>query len=403
MRFVDEGGGRKSVQFALHFEHDLLNPTPVSLDFGANLDDFPLPVSVATSGTFDVDVSAVLDLGFGIDLSNLSLDNLADLFFLDPNSRVAVTALANGQNLSATVSFAGISAGLTNGIFILDSDASNTIVDDPISLGFSLNKPGGAGADNRVQIFSDELPASFQFDPPAGGLKAQFDITAPLVSGTPQLVVTVPDITAFSTLDVDLPEFDFSAIQLDLSTIIQGIDALLTLLENGLRSDLVSQLPLVGDGLSDVGAFIEEFHTNVFVPIRDALLAFDAVSKSQDQVRQFIQEQLFNFLGGPRTRCPKGSPWPTGPSCPAATCSAPARLSSTPASSAGCGSRARATWTTSSRSAARRTRTATGSAARPWTSTATGSSTRRRATRWARTSTASPASRTAWSSSRPTA
>src|SRR5262249_21501416 len=204
-----------ALRFALHFaKHP--DPIEVPLDFGANLDAFPIPVSVQTAGKVSVDVGVNLDLGFGIKLGDFS--DLSNLLFLTPDTKISASALITGQNLEAKVSFGGISAGLTKGVFILAPDASNTTVDDQIQLSFSLATPAGdVNHDGLVQF--TEIADSILFQPPVGGLKAQFDIDTGIpVTGDPRLVVTVPDITDFSTLSVTLPKFDFSGIQLDLSS-----------------------------------------------------------------------------------------------------------------------------------------------------------------------------------------
>jgi Ca2+-binding RTX toxin-like protein len=284
-----------AVRFSVHFEK---HPAPilVPLDFGANLDDFPLPVSVKTAGQVSVDVGASLDLGFGIDFSDLS--DVGNLLFLTPDTRIAASALITGQNLNATVSFGGINAGLTHGVFNLDSDASNTTVDNPVALAFSLANPAGdTNHDGRVQF--SELVHSIQFESPQGGFRAEFDIDPgiPILSGNPKLKVTLPDITDFNTLSVELPSFDLSGIQLDLSAIIAGIDQLLQVLEKGLQSDTVHHLPLIGNGLGKAGQFIGDFRDTIFTPVRDFLLAFDATTKSPDEIKHLIQRVLFDTLG----------------------------------------------------------------------------------------------------------
>src|SRR5207247_470094 len=100
-----------------------------------------------------------------------------------------------------------------HGIFVLDNDASNTTADDPVTLAFSLANPAG-DADHDGRIPFTEVVDAIQFEPPAGGFRAEFDINPgiPILTGNPTLKVTLPDLTDFNTLSVELPSFDFSGI-----------------------------------------------------------------------------------------------------------------------------------------------------------------------------------------------
>ena len=60
---------------------------------------------------------------------------------------------------------------------MLDSDASNTTIDDPIQLAFSLADPAGdANHDGRVQLA--EVVDSVQFEPPSGGFQFRIGLEA---------------------------------------------------------------------------------------------------------------------------------------------------------------------------------------------------------------------------------
>ncbi|RIK79159.1 MAG: hypothetical protein DCC68_13670 [Planctomycetota bacterium] len=94
----------------------------------------------------------------------------------------------------------------------------------------------------------------------------------------------------------------FENLDFDLTTIIAGINAFLDLLSNGLQSDLVAELPVVGEGLDTTGSFIEDYRTEVVAPLEDLLRTYPG---SLDEVATRVRDLVFDALG-PAPDAPDG-------------------------------------------------------------------------------------------------
>src|SRR5439155_26504180 len=79
------------------------------------------------------------------------------------------------------------------------------------------------------------------------------------------LSITTPDLTnIFANLD----------LLNNLGGVVNGIDTLLSLLQNALDSEVLGKrLPLVGDKLKDGARIIEDFRTNVLSHLKDEIQA----------------------------------------------------------------------------------------------------------------------------------
>ena len=104
----------------------------------------------------------------------------------------------------------------------------------------------------------------------------------------PQLVV---DDSALTDM---LANIDFN-----LCTLAEGIDALLALIETGLTSEVLSKLPVIGDGLNLTGTFIGDLRSNFVTPFKDFICDIGGTfAEVEDTVRRFIFELLGPGLPG---------------------------------------------------------------------------------------------------------
>lgn len=94
----------------------------------------------------------------------------------------------------------------------------------------------------------------------------------------------------------------FENLDFDLTTIIAGINAFLELVSDGLQSDLVAELPVVGEGLDTTGSFIDDFRAEVVDPLEELL---DTYGGSLDDLETQIRQLVFDALG-PAPDAPEG-------------------------------------------------------------------------------------------------
>ncbi len=297
VRLVDDASGQ-SLEFRLNYQ--IAAPIPnQTLDFSAATSLFGLPASVQSGGTLEVEVGAMLNLGFGVDLASLS-DPVAG-FFLTTDSDIEADLQVKAEGITLEASFGGITATLggSDSYVRLSEDPSDEDA-GPIAFRIGLDKAGGSvDSDQRVQLTGNDLTESLKVSAPMGGFEADLEVTAPLAGGSDtNLTLALTDVTDFSSFQlVNFPTFDFSDLKLDLSSILNGVDELLKLLENSLQTGGVEKIPLIGDGLNDLGMFIERFRDEFFTPLKDELTAIDENLKDEAAITTAVQDLLFKYLG----------------------------------------------------------------------------------------------------------
>src|SRR5262249_32865844 len=99
-----------------------------------------------------------------------------------------------------------------------------------------------------------------------------------------------------------LPSFDTTKVtslfgrngglgHLKLSDIISGTDKVLDLLESGMKSDIITKIPVIGDGLDLGGTFIGELRRDFVQPLGRLLNGNTA------ELQVAIQKMIFDELG----------------------------------------------------------------------------------------------------------
>src|SRR5262249_42264955 len=78
---------------------------------------------------------------------------------------------------------------------------------------------------------------------------------------------------------------------LSLDDIITGTDKVLGVIEGGLKSDLISKIPVIGDGLDLGGTFIGELRRDFLQPLKQLL------DNQADGLKVAIQKLIFDELG----------------------------------------------------------------------------------------------------------
>ncbi|MEM7311507.1 MAG: LamG-like jellyroll fold domain-containing protein, partial [Planctomycetota bacterium] len=85
---------------------------------------------------------------------------------------------------------------------------------------------------------------------------------------------------------------DLSA--LSLSQIVSGLNQFVDGLEDGLTSDVLTQLPIIGEGFDLTGSFVGRLRDSVIAPIEEAL---NATSEASEEFRRSLEERLVAALG----------------------------------------------------------------------------------------------------------
>src|SRR5262249_31634479 len=85
-------------------------------------------------------------------------------------------------------------------------------------------------------------------------------------------------------------------IPFDLTTIVHGINSFLAALQDGLTSQILSKLPIVGSSLDLAGTFIGKIRTQFVVPFQNFL---DHLDPSFSGAEHAIQQFIFKALGPP--------------------------------------------------------------------------------------------------------
>lgn len=98
-------------------------------------------------------------------------------------------------------------------------------------------------------------------------------------------------------VDADALSSMFTSLDFDLTTILQALETLLGLLEDGLTSEVMTRIPGIGDDFEAAGTFIGDVQ-DVVVEFEDVLdnLSGD-IQTAEDAVRYFLFDQLHNELG----------------------------------------------------------------------------------------------------------
>ena len=321
-------GGDLDLDFGFRFDTFtpyLLPSTQVSLsagiDSGLNLDAGIGGITGTLSGNLDLgrivpDVEIPAN-STAFELPSTPLNGVVMLYnttteqFLAP-SQFSVDGMTVTLSSSAThpleVLYAAESSGSTDGasigvsvrtdvtpidgntiVSILDNNTPDDVSDDTVVI----------GAIPFSQVFSSSFRETFAFNS-TGIATATLDAALPLG-------VTLDDAitVAFSLDHPGIPQLSFGEItnffqnpnlgvgQLSLDQLIDGTRSVLDTIESGLKSDLLEQLPLIGEGVDLGQSFVGDLR-GVVDQIETVLqTADDAI----DSVISRIQQEIFAALG----------------------------------------------------------------------------------------------------------
>ena len=315
--------GRPSINFAngeldIGFDFDLSKTVIVPLDFDLNDTALGvLPLEVTSQGEVEITVGAGLSLDLGLDLDQLataplSPANILDSIFFRDTTAFQLTGFVDGEGIGATVSIGAIEA-ITLGpgaVFLKEvADAGNTA---PARLSLDLEDNSDGTNDGKVSLADFTLS---NFDPDGTG---QFKLSMPVtIAGetlAQPIVIELGDITDFGSLTFSLPPDLVEKLQenlLSIEFLIDGLIQLLDRLSNGLVSDILNKLPVVGDAIDFAGSALGDL---LAAPADGAALApastggfIDglkaALENFTDTGRQAVEDKLkevfFNLLGAP--------------------------------------------------------------------------------------------------------
>jgi len=291
--------------FNLHYDADVIGDVlgladTFTLDFSLGA-DIPIEFDAEIAGTLSL--SGAFDLGFGIDASGGGLPAL----FLVAGSGIELFA---GLELSGelAVSLFGFDiASLGNVGAALP--ATLTLTDglglgDPARLAVTIDDTGAA--DGRVLLGTDPLDLTADFEAElvvdlpvfVAGTQVVLPDTTPLSFGLTSAIDDLADFDITPSIPADAAQAILDAILaagLDLSQILDAIEAFLRVIEQGLGNEAVGALPIVGQTAGDVAGAIETFRTGFFEPVRDQIEGVLAGLTEADAIEEAI-EDLFRTL-----------------------------------------------------------------------------------------------------------
>jgi Ca2+-binding RTX toxin-like protein len=283
-----------NLKVTLNFGSDFSLTRNLNLDLASLLGSSGIGGVVNISGSANLNVAADtnLKLDLGIDLSDSSAPKPflyggsdGTHFTIDGAADAAETRLIDASNLNFSVAIGPLSGDVVNG-------------------SVNIHKTGAAGD----HLFNVSLAdGNHYFDTLSTSdvtvdLNAAADIVLPIsllgINFPPPVTIQVGDLAAFFTDGSTLthgPFPDFASklnldLTGDLSSMVDGFDQLLALLQTALDSKAFNRnLPIVGKHLTDGAQVIGDFRSAVISPVKTLVDA----DKSLDGVRN----ALFSVLG----------------------------------------------------------------------------------------------------------
>ncbi|MEZ6133641.1 MAG: Ig-like domain-containing protein [Pirellulaceae bacterium] len=291
--FVDADDAQAGNQHAIKLELDINPHATKSAAFDLSLDDFG-PIRVATGGAIDVTFGGEIDLDVGFNFASLTP-------YVFDSTRFAITADID-STLDVTAKIRGFEAGL-------DGTAELRAASDPLnpaSIAVSLNSApptdgNTIGAIPLSQLFDGGLANKFTFALD-GEAAATFNATLPGVGKFTDAIEvnytlggTSPTLDYFN-LTAGVESYlqgltDLSNMSLD--QLISGTRTVLSTIESGLTSDLLSNLPLIGEGVDLGASFVGELQG--LVDQFETLI--NSTDDSVDKLVGEIQDLIFAALG----------------------------------------------------------------------------------------------------------
>ncbi|MGE3312307.1 MAG: hypothetical protein AB7O66_20265, partial [Limisphaerales bacterium] len=290
---------------------DLLPPDDPARALLGGISNF---VQLEGSADLNVTASAEFRLEFGIDVSNPCLW----VPFLDDATSASLNLAVRGTDIDFTASVGPLGVFVRDGKVTVDRDGDPGTTGDGEDAVFAItiNDSDGDGrhylrdglsfvSDLAVNLeagASAELPLFFPTETfPVGSNRDDDGDGHPdnvLVIGIPSLPdlfngsgtpvrITAPDLAGL------LLNFNVCDLVTNAGVLLDGLDALLGMLQDGLQSEVLSRnLPLVGGGLGKAGDFIAEFREGLLADLRAQL------SMVGDPI-ELVKQAFWNVLGRP--------------------------------------------------------------------------------------------------------
>ena len=302
---VDPNVYEPVIKLELDLDPNLTKNVPLDLELG----DFG-PISVGTEGNIDVTLGGDIDLDLGFNFKTLT-----PLVFAysdngtpgdesdDTGTRFALTTDIDAA-LGVTATLGGFEAGLSGNATLKNAAGSG-----PASISVSVDQPAIANPLNAIPIadlFTGGLGSNLTFAMD-GEVDLNLDATLPGAISVSD-AITLDDFDPFQGVTQLKDAIDFSGVtdgvnqylnnlsglsSMSLDQLIAGSRTVLTTIESGLTTDVLSNIPLVGDGVDlsasfvgELQALIDQFETLV-----------NASEESVDALLGELQQVIFDALG----------------------------------------------------------------------------------------------------------
>ena len=260
--------------------------------FGGNLDGLESLIGFDATGKLDVDLAATIQVDFGISFANPQ----SPRFYVRDTTGVEVTAEVRGENLDFSAWVGPVEVFVVDGSVTLDKDGDPATM-LPATLSVSL------AADANGYTIDLDTPATTELSLGSvepimvmGGAEISLPIHYPdeVTALTPDLEISLPDLFDLSTATFTAPNLaalvaglDFSG---DLAAWVEGLEALLLLIEAGLNSEVFGTgLPLVGANMGRAANFVGDVHDVLYPELRQIV--------NKDPTA--IKDELWDLLGDP--------------------------------------------------------------------------------------------------------
>ncbi len=189
---------------------------------------------------------------------------------------------------SAVPSAVPASASFTIDPFLTSLAASNTTGDG--------NTIGGIPFS---QVFATSTPIANKFDFSLNGI-ASASLSGNFAGvNVPNAVAVVVSLNQPTNVDLNFDGVKnyiaslTDPSKLNITQLISGVKAILSMIESGMKSDLLEKLPLIGSGVDLTGSFVGKLRT--MINQLDSVVS--STNGSIEAVRASVQQSIFNSLG----------------------------------------------------------------------------------------------------------
>ncbi|MEL6107788.1 MAG: hypothetical protein AAFU85_17320, partial [Planctomycetota bacterium] len=283
--FVDADDATTGFQPAARVFLDIQKSVTETLSLDFNVPDLG-PVDVSSDVNVDFSVGGEVNLDFGFRFDTF------EAYLLDSTSFNLSAGIDSG--ISAGAGIGGLRADI-DGVLKLQNNAGDG--DASINVGFA-NPQTTIEDQNFVGVTFGSLSPQSDFDFNLdGAVSANLDANVAGFNLEDAITVSFdlsdPSSLSYSFDGISNYLSNASLSDLSLTQILSGGKALIDLLESGLKSDLLEQMPLIGDGVDLTGSFTGK--------LRSMFDALDDVINSPDGdiggLAESIKQTIFGVLG----------------------------------------------------------------------------------------------------------